>query len=175
MKICESILFQLFKNIFTISIYDLLSVFPIWRHSRNETHYEWLVFFVKGVLRTDLPNLSELERPGKLLCFSNGIEDVFIFAGDVFHIFEVFNILDIDGLSKLSCWSNPMWLIGMKLFLLEVHADLASNRILVLMDFERLSCCNSSEDFLDEYPSDDVSSNESYWSLVVFIWSICIS
>lgn len=121
--------------------------------------------------------MSELERPGKLLLFSSCLGDIFKFAEDAFHILEVFNILDIHGLSTLFCLTNPMWfmLIGMKLFLLEVHADFASNSILPPMDFERLSCCNSSEDFLDEYPSDEVSSNESYSSLIVFMRSDCTS
>ena len=115
--------------------------------------------------------MSELDRPGKTVCFSICIEGVFEFAEDAF------NILDIDGFSTLLCLINPrgFTLIGMKLFLLEVHADLASNSIRPLIDFDRLSHCISSEDFLDIYPSDDVSSNESYRSLVLFMRSVCAS
>ena len=121
--------------------------------------------------------MSELQRPGKVLRLSNFIVDIFRLPDDAFHILEVFNILDIDGLSTLFCLINPMVfaLLGMKLFLLDVLADLASNSILPLRDFVRLSYCNSSDVFLDEYPSDEVSSNESYSSLALFMRSDCIS
>ena len=127
--------------------------------------YEWLVFLIKSDFITDGLSgfISEFERVWWTLYLSLAIQDLFKFA-------DCHRLWDGD-LSAPFCWSKAM-----RLYLQDMLASLAKpsfeSIFILLYAFSRIgSYCDSSEDFLEQYPSDAVSPEESRYSVP---WSDCL-
>ena len=115
----------------------------------------WLLLFVIVDCRAGFPRIlmSEWDRSCLELCLSFGTQDIFMFA--VFHTFAI--VIEFSILPFFDCM--PEFMMLEKLPCVGTLSFLGSEVVLKL--FERLSYCSSSEHFLDEYPSDAVSSKES--------------